>query len=97
MTTMIFIKLALILVFSVGCHTSVWAQVHLGKSTETQACDMLPSDPLDQDRPTYSDRIPAQINDAKAAIKVCGAVAANYPDHLRLSGLARLGHVPQAV
>lgn len=72
------------LILSTICLTSAWGQAPLGNLTETQACDMLASDPLDQERPTYAGGIPARINNPEDAIRVCGAAAAKFPDDLRL-------------
>ena len=75
-----FTKIVLVLTISMVCQESVWSQ----QVTETQICDMLASDPLDQERPAYSDRIPARINNPKDTIKSCSAAVAKYPDNLRL-------------
>lgn len=67
-----------------ACLHAAWAQVLPSHLTETQACDMLASDPLDQERPAYAGGIPARINNPEDAIGVCRAAAAQNPDNVRL-------------
>src|SRR5690349_10493079 len=84
-----FAKFFVALFLSIPC-TSAWSQGSLGSLTEAQACDMLASDPMDQERPVYAGRIPARINNPEDTIRVCGGAAAKFPDNLRLQhNLAR--------